>query len=142
MRSEKSLSPSQKLQATFNTTHQNHLESNVTLAIAAWEHASSKKLRENWTPFTFASLFMSNAEFKYSKIELELLAIVWSNKHLRACFLANRYQLLTDHKAIISSSNEYCGNNLYQSGLSRCSDFFFLYFDLILSPGVILGIND
>ena len=129
MRSEKSLSPLQKIRGFFITTHQNDLESKVTLAIAAYEHASSKKMRENLTPITFASLFMSNAEFKYSKIVLELLAIVWLNKHFRACFLANRYQLLTDHKAIISASNEYCRNNLYQSGLSRCSGYFFLYFE-------------
>ena len=36
-----------------------------------------------WGPTAFASRFLNNAETKYSKNELELLAIVWKCEHFR-----------------------------------------------------------
>ena len=56
-----------------------------------------------WAPTAFASPFLNNAEEKYSTNELELLAIVWACDFFRTFLLGNRFQVLTDHKAIISA---------------------------------------
>ena len=61
-----------------------------------------KNERGAWAPTAFASRFLNNAEAKYSTNELELLAIVWACEHFRTYLLGTRFQVLTDHKAIIS----------------------------------------
>ena len=57
-------------------------------------------------PTAFASRFLNNAETKYSTNELELLALVWACEHFRMYLLGNCFQVLTDHKAIISALSE------------------------------------
>ena len=66
-----------------------------------------------WDPTAFASRFLSNAEVKYSTNELELLAIVWACEHFRTYLLGTRFQVLTDHKAIITALNENYNNKSY-----------------------------
>ena len=83
-----------------------------------------------WAPTAFASRFLNNAETKYSTNELELLAIVWACEHFRTYLLGNRFQVLTDHKAIISALSENYNNKSYQSRLSRWADRL-LPFDLV-----------
>ena len=63
-----------------------------------------------WAPTAFASRFLNNAETKYSTNELEWLAIVWACEHFRTYLLGNRFQALTDHKAIISALSENYNN--------------------------------
>ena len=63
-----------------------------------------------WAPTAFASRFLNKAETKYSTNELELLAIVWQCEHFRTYLLGNRFQVLTDHKAIISVLSENYNN--------------------------------
>ena len=63
-----------------------------------------------WAPTGFASRFLNNAETKYSTNELELLAIVWACEHFRTYLLGIRFQVLTDHKAIISALSENYNN--------------------------------
>ena len=96
-----------------------------------------------WTPTAFASRFLKNAEVKYSTNELELLAIVWACEHYRTYLLGTRFQVLTDHKAIISALNENFNNKLYQSRLARWADRLLPFdFEVIQVPGVTLGIVD
>ena len=96
-----------------------------------------------WTPTAFASRFLNNAETKYSTNELELLAIVWACEHFRTYLLGIRFQVLTDHKAIISALSENYNNKSYQSRLSRWADRLLPFnFEVIHVPGVTLGIVD
>ena len=53
---------------------------------------------------------------------MELLAIVWACEHFRTYLLGHRFQVLTDHRAIISALNEKYNNRSYQSRLSRWAD--------------------
>ena len=93
-----------------------------------------------WAPTAFASRFLNNAETKYSTNELELLAIVWACEHFRTYLLGNRFQVLTDHKAIISALSENYNNKSYQSRLSRWADRLLPFdFEVIHVPGVTLG---
>ena len=64
-----------------------------------------------WAPTAFAWRFLDNSEVKNSTNDLELLAIVWACKHFRTYRLGNRFQILTDHKAIFSGLNENYNNN-------------------------------
>ena len=75
-----------------------------------------------WVSISFASRFLSSAELDYSTNELELLAVVWACKHFRVHLLGNQFEMLNDHKAIISALNDYRGNKPYQSRLTRCAD--------------------
>ena len=94
-----------------------------------------------WAPTAFASRFLNNAEVKYSTNELELLAIVWACEHFRTYLLGTRFQVLTDHKAIISALSENYNNKSYQSRLARWADRLLPFdFEVIHVPGVTLGI--
>ena len=96
-----------------------------------------------WAPTAFALRFLNNAEVKYSTIELELLAIVWACEHFRTYLLGTSFQVLTDHKAIISALNENYYNKSYQSPLARWADCLLPFdFEVIHVPGVTLGIVD
>ena len=96
-----------------------------------------------WVPTAFASRFLNNAEVKYSTNELELLAIVWACEHFRTYLLGTRFQVLTDHKAIISALSENYNNKSYQSRLARWADRLLPFdFEVIHVPGVTLGIVD
>ena len=96
---------------------------------------------EVWAQTAFASRFLNNAEAIFSTNELELLAVVWACDHFRLHLLGNRFQVLTDHKAIISALNENYNNKSYQSRLSRRAEKLLPFdFEVINAPGVILGI--
>ena len=74
---------------------------------------------------------------------MELLAIVWACEHFWTYLLGTRFQVLTDHKAIISALNENYNNILNQSRLARWADRLLLFdFEGIHVPGVTLGIVD
>ena len=96
-----------------------------------------------WAPFASASRFLNSAEIKYSTNELELLAIVWACEHFRTYLLGHRFNILTDHKAIISALNVTYGKKFYQSRHSRWADRL-IPFDYQIKhiPGSSLGIVD
>ena len=65
---------------------------------------------DKWVPIAFTSKFLNAAEQKYSTNELELLAVVWSCEFFRNYLLRNQFQILTDHKAIVTALTENRGN--------------------------------
>ena len=58
---------------------------------------------DGWVPIAFASRQLNSQEAKYSTSELELLAVVWSTYHFRYYLYGNRFDLITDHKALLSA---------------------------------------
>ena len=118
--------------------HIRDLQSNATLACIEQE------IEPNiWAPIASASSFLNNAEEKYRTNELELLATVRSCEHFRTYLLGNRFQILTDHKAIISALNEHFNNKSYHSRLPRWADTILPFdFDVVHVPGVTSGIVD
>ena len=86
----------------------------------------------------FASRFLNDQE-KNSTNELELLAIVWSCEHFRNYLLGNQFEVLTDHKAIISALKTNRGNKTHQSHLTRWADRLLPFdFDVLHTSGCIL----
>ena len=77
-----------------------------------------------WVPISFASRFLKTAELNYSTNELELLAVIWACENFRTYLLGNKFEILTDHKAIISALKEHRGNKPYQSRLTHWADRF------------------
>ena len=63
---------------------------------------------EGWRPISFASRYLNDAEKRYSSNELELLAVVWGADYFRNYELGRKFQLVTEHKALVSLLN---GNN-------------------------------
>ena len=97
----------------------------------------------SWVPISFASRQLNNAEVKYSTSELELLAVVWSMYHFRYYLYGNRFELITDHKALLSALRNNRGNKTYQSRLVRWVDKL-LPFDFTVShlAGSEMGLTD
>ena len=75
-----------------------------------------------WLAIAFASRQLNAQEVKYSTSELELLAVVWSMYHFRYYLYGNHFELITDHKALLSALNNNRANKTYQSRLVRWVD--------------------
>ena len=60
---------------------------------------------EGWRPISFASLYLNDAEKRYSTNEVELLAVVWGAECFQNYILGWKIQVVTDHKALVSLLN-------------------------------------
>ena len=103
-----------------------------------------QKLKDgSWVPISFASRQLNAQEVKYSTSELELLAVVWSMYHFRYYLYGNRFELITDHKALLSALRNNRANKTYQSRLVRWVDKL-LPFDFTVThlAGSEMGITD
>ena len=106
--------------------------------------ALEQKLSDGtWSPIAFAPCLLIVQEKKYSTNELELLAIIWSCETFRNYLLENKFEALTDRKAIISALNFNRGNKSYQSRLTRWTDRILPFdFEVNHIAGSKLGIVD
>ena len=63
---------------------------------------------KGWTPISFASRYLNDAEKKYWINEFKKLAVVWGAECFRHYKLGRKFLVKTDHKALVSFLN---GNN-------------------------------
>ena len=106
--------------------------------------ASIKQKHGNiWHRIAFASRFLNNYESRYSRNELELLAVVWAVEHLKHYLHGQDFKILTDHQALLSALNKNRGNKTYQSRLTRWVDRLLpLNFTIEHVPGKKMGFAD
>ena len=87
--------------------------------------------------------FSTDFESKYSINELELLAVVWSVEYFRNYVYGVHFEIVSDHKALMSILSKNRGNKTYSSRLTRWVDRLLPFeFDVVHVPGRVLGIAD
>ena len=74
---------------------------------------------ENWVTIAFASQFLKNHESKYSTSVLELLGAVWATEHFKNYLYGAEFEIVTDHKALLSALNANQSNKTMHSRLTR-----------------------
>ena len=67
-----------------------------------------------WKTIAFASMFLNNHEKKYSTNELEILGAVWASEHFRNYLYGAEFEIITDHKALLSALSANHGNKTAQ----------------------------
>lgn len=71
------------------------------LTTDASQFAIGSVLSQNSHPICYASRTLSDHEIRYSTIEKEALALVWSVKHFRTYLYGRKFLIQTDHKPLI-----------------------------------------
>ena len=66
--------------------------------------------RSDWKTISFASWFLNPHESKYSTNELELLGVVWAVEHYKNYLYGSEFEVITDHKALLSALSPNHGN--------------------------------
>ena len=56
---------------------------------------------------------------KYSTNELELLGVVWATEHFKNYLYRAEFEIVTDHKALLSALNANQSNKTMHSRLTR-----------------------
>ena len=98
---------------------------------------------EGWFPIAYASRFLNEAEMKYSTNELELLSVVWATNHFKYYLLGSKFELITDHTALLSALKPNRANRSRQSRLIRWVDKLLPYtFSTQHIPGKDMGFTD
>ena len=98
---------------------------------------------EGWFPIAYASRFLNEAEMKYSTNELELLSVVWATNHFKYYLLGSKFELITDHTALLSALKPNRANKSRQSRLIRWVDKLLPYtFSIQHIPGKDMGFTD
>ena len=80
---------------------------------------------------------------KYSRNELELLAVVWAVDRYKHYLLGKPFTIATDHKALTTALDVNQSNKTYQSRLTLWVDRLLSYqFNIVHIPGRDMGILD
>ena len=91
----------------------------------------------------FASRFLNNNEMKYSTNELELLRVVWATELFRNYLYGTEFQIVTDHKALLSALSANHGNKTMRSRLTRWVNRLLPFnFKISHLPGKDMGFTD
>ena len=69
--------------------------------ISSDDSGKAMPLRERLAPVAYASKSLSDAETRYSNIERELLAVVFSLEHFKHFTCSRRVHVITDHKPLL-----------------------------------------
>ena len=98
---------------------------------------------DQWKTIAFASRFLNNHEMKYSTNELELLGVVWATEHFRNYLYGTEFQIVTDHKALLSALLANHGNKTTHSRLTRWVNRLLPFnFKISHLPGKEMGFTD
>ena len=98
---------------------------------------------DQWKTIAFASRFLNNHEMKYSTNELELLGVVWAAEHFRNYLYGTEFQIITDHKALLSALSANHGNKTMHSRLTRWVNRLLPFnFKISHLPGKDMGFTD
>ena len=76
------------------------INQDLELTTDASEKAISGILSQNGHPVLYLSRTLSDAETRYSNIEREALAIVWSTHRARHFLLGRKFKLISDHRPL------------------------------------------
>ena len=100
-------------------------------------------LGDQWKTIAFASRFLNNHEMKYSTIKLELLGVVWATEHFRNYLYGTEFQIVTDHKALLSALSANHGNKTMHNRLTRWVNRLLPFnFKISHLPGKDMGFTD
>ena len=108
-----------------NITENNHfdIKKPSRLQTAACHSGSGSFLKqldgEAWITITFASRFFNTREMKCSTNELKLLRVVWATDYFQSYLYGSEFEIVTDHKALLSAINANHGNKTMGSKLTR-----------------------
>ena len=71
---------------------------------------------ENWLTKAFVSRFLNlnNHKNKFLTNKLELLGVVWATEHFKNYLYCDEFEIVTDHKALLSALNANQKNNYAQ----------------------------
>ena len=98
---------------------------------------------ENWITIAFASRFLNNHETKYSTNKLELMGVVWATEHLKIYLYGAEFEIVTDHKALLSALNANHSNKTMHSRLTRWVNRLLAFnFKIKHIPGKEMGFTD
>ena len=98
---------------------------------------------ENWLTIAFVSRFLNNHESKYLTNELELLGVVWATEHFKNYFYGAVFEIVTDHKALLSALNANQSNKTMRSRLTRWVNRLLPFnFKIKHIPGKEMGFTD
>ena len=98
---------------------------------------------ENWLTIAFASRFLNNHKSKYSTNELELLGEVWAMEHYKNYLYGTDFEIVTDHKALLSALNANESNKTMHNTLTRWVNRLLLFnFKIKHIPGKEMGFTD
>ena len=70
---------------------------------------------KQWLKIAFASQFLNTHEKKNSTKELELLRGVWATEHYNFYLNGAEFEMVTDHKALLSALTEKESNKTVQN---------------------------
>ena len=80
---------------------------------------------------------------KYSPNELEILSVVWATNHFKYYLLGSKFELITDHTALLSTLKSNRANKSRQSPLIRWVDKLLPFtFSIQHIPGKDMGFTD
>ena len=86
---------------------------------------------------------LGNNSTKYSKNELELLGVVWATEHFKNYLYGAEFEIVTDHKALLSALNANQSNKTMHSRLTRWINRLLPFnFKIKHIPGKEMGFTD
>ena len=84
--------------------------------------ALEQRTPNGWHTVASASRFLNSLEDRYSNNELELLGVVWSVEYFKYYLYGKPFNVITNHKGLLSIMRENRANKSYNSRLTRWVD--------------------
>ena len=99
--------------------------------------------KENLLTIAFASRFLNSHEMNYSTNELELLGVVCATEHLENYLYGAEFEIVTEHKALLSALNANQSINTMHSRLTLWVNRLLPFnFKIKHIPGKDMGFTD